>query len=116
MGIIFSDIDEYILQFSKDLQEKLNKIRAVIKESAPNASEKISYGMPTFYLNGNLVHFAAFKQHIGFYPTPSAVDFFENELKGYKTSKGAIQFPYNIPIPYELIKKIVLFRIQENSK
>lgn len=116
MGYIFSDIDEYILQFSQELQGKLNRIRTVIKEAAPNASEKISYGMPTFYLDGNLVHFAAFKQHIGFYPTPSAVDFFKDELKSYKTSKGAIQFPYNKPIPYELIKKIVLFRVEENTK
>ncbi|RFB14879.1 hypothetical protein DZB84_15730 [Bacillus sp. HNG] len=113
--IIPKSIDEYILQYPQEIQETLNTIRKVIKESAPNAQEKISYGMPTFVSNGNLVHFAAFKNHIGFYPTPSGINTFKQELSGYKTSKGAVQFPLGKPIPYELISKIVKFRVDENK-
>ena len=108
-------IDEYISGFPEDIQVRLNKLRQVIREAAPNTKETISYRMPTFKLNGNLVHFAAFKKHIGFYPTPSAISAFEKELAPYNTSKGAVQFPYDKPIPYELVEKIVKYRIKENS-
>lgn len=113
--IIPKSIDEYIAQFPQEIQEILNKLRQVIKESAPNTEEKISYGMPTFVLNGNLVHFAACKNHIGFYPTPNGINAFQQELSGYKTSKGAVQFPIGEPIPYELVSKIVKFRVSENK-
>lgn len=108
-------IDEYILQYPQEIQEILKTIRKVIKESAPNAEEKISYRMPTFVLNGNLVHFAAYKNHIGFYPTSSGINNFLHELSGYKTSKGAVQFPIGKPIPYGLISQIVKFRVAENQ-
>lgn len=91
-------------------------IRKVIKESAPDAKEKISYQMPTFALHGNLVHFAAFKNHIGFYPAPSGIEAFKEELSVYKGAKGSVQFPINKPLPYELISKIVKFRVAENIK
>ncbi|MCG7344420.1 DUF1801 domain-containing protein [Sporosarcina sp. ACRSL] len=109
-------IDEYILQYPHEIQVILNTLRKVIKETAPTADEKISYGMPTFVLNGNLVHFAAFKNHIGFYPTPNGINRFKQELSEYKTSKGAVQFPIGKPIPYELVSKIVKFRVDENNK
>jgi len=108
-------IDEYILQYPKEIQEILQRLRKVIKESAPTATEKISYRMPTFVLEGNLVHFAAYPNQIGFYPTPNGIDTFKQELSGYKTSKGAIQFPIETPIPYELITQIVKFRVAENK-
>ncbi|MEH7238897.1 iron chaperone [Bacillus sp. JJ1562] len=114
-AIIPKSIDEYILQYPQEIQEIVKTIRKVIKESVPNAEEKISYGMPTFVLHGNLVHFAAFKNHIGFYPTPSGINKFKQELSGYKTSKAAVQFPIGKPIPYELISKIVKFRVDENK-
>lgn len=107
-------IDEYISQFSEDIKEILEQIRAVIREAAPDASEKISYQMPTFYLNGNLVHFAAFKTHIGFYPVPSGIEKFKEELSQYKGGKGSVQFPLDQPIPYDLIRRITLFRVEEN--
>ena len=110
----FNTIDEYIATFPKETQEILNEVRAAIKESAPEAEEKISYQMPTFYLRGNLVHFAAFKKHIGFYPVPSGIAAFEEELAPYKRSKGAVQFPLDEPIPTELIGRIVQFRVAEN--
>lgn len=94
----------------------LEKLRQTIRTAAPDATEKISYRIPTFYLNGNLVHFAAFKHHIGFYPTSSGVSAFQDELSKYKTSKGAIQFPLDKPLPLELVKKIVGFRVTENLK
>ncbi len=106
-------IDAYISQFPKDIQILLNNVRKTIKQSAPNASEAIKYQMPTFVLQKNLVHFAACKDHLGFYPTPSAIMAFADDLKDYKTSKGAIQFPLDKPIPFELIQKIVLFRVGE---
>jgi uncharacterized protein YdhG (YjbR/CyaY superfamily) len=107
-------IDEYISNFPLEIQEKLKEIRKVVKESAPEAVEKISYQMPTFVLHGNLVHFAAFKNHIGFYPTPSGIDAFRDELSEYKGAKGSIQFPLEKPMPYELISKIVKARVTEN--
>jgi uncharacterized protein YdhG (YjbR/CyaY superfamily) len=108
----YKTIDEYIANFPENIQEILNKMRQVIKESAPEAEEAISYGMPTFKLHGNLVHFAAYKNHIGFYPTPSGIEAFKNEISNYKSSKGAVQFPLNKPIPYDLVKKIVAFRVE----
>jgi uncharacterized protein YdhG (YjbR/CyaY superfamily) len=109
-------IDEYIAQFPEDVQQILNKIRAVIKETAPDAVEKISYQMPAFYLNGGLAWFAAYKHHIGFYPRPSGIEEFKEELSAYKGNKGTIQFPLDKPIPYDLIRKIVRYRIAENNK
>lgn len=109
-------IDEYINKFPEEVQKKLQELRRVIRENAPEAEEKISYGMPTFYLKGNLVHFAAYSGHIGFYPAPSGIEAFKEELIGYKTSKGAIQFPLSQELPLELIRKIVQFRVRENIR
>ncbi len=107
-------VDEYISQFPDDIREKLEMIRNTIKEAAPNVKEKISWGMATFYINGNLVHFAANKKHIGFYPSPSGISAFKDRLSNYKHSKGAIQFPYNMHLPIDLIKEIVVLRYNEN--
>ena len=112
---LFKTIDEYIKLFPKNIQLILNELRGVIRDAAPEASETIKYQMPTFYLRKNLVHFAAYKKHIGFYPAPSGITNFEKELSKYKTSKGAIQFPIDKPIPFELVKKIVEFRVKENK-
>ncbi len=112
----FQNIDEYIAAFPKDIQEILMQIRETIHKAAPEALEKISYQMPTFYLNGNLVHFAAYKKHIGFYPAPSGIESFKKELSVYKGAKGSVQFPLDKPIPLDLISKIVKFRISENLK
>jgi len=109
-------IDAYISQFTPEVQEILQEIRKVIKEAAPQAEEKISWKMPTFILYGNLVHFAAFKNHIGFYPAPRGIDTFRNELSGYKGGKGSVQFPIEKPMPFELIREIVKFRVAENIK
>lgn len=114
--ITFSSIDEYILQFPARAQEMLKTLTKVIRESAPSAEEKISYQMPTFFLHGNLVHFAAHKNHIGFYPTPSGIEMFKDRLSGYKTAKGSIQFPLGEPLPLDLIAEIVRFRVAENEK
>lgn len=112
----FKTIDEYISICPGEVQGRLKKIRQTIREAAPGAEEVISYQMPTFRLNGNLVHFAAFKNHIGFFPTPSGVKAFGHRLSNYKTSKGTIQFPMEEPIPYDLISDIVRFRVDENRK
>jgi len=112
----FESIDEYISQFSVEIQEILETLRNVIQESAPDAIEKISYQIPTFHLHGNLVHFAAYKNHIGFYPTSSGIAAFIHELSEYTSSKGAVQFPLDRPVPYELISKITKFRVAENIK
>ena len=108
-------IDEYIASFPPDIQEILEKIRAVIRSEAPEAQETINYQMPTFVLNGNLVHFAAFKNHIGFYPTPSGIEKFQKEVAKYKSAKGSVQFPLDQPMPYDLIRRIVKFRVKENK-
>jgi len=108
-------MDEYISQFPQNVRGILEQLRKVIRESAPEAEETINYGIPTFRLNGNLVHFAAFKNHIGFYPTPSAVVAFKKELTPFKQAKGSIQFPLDKPIPFDLVKKIVKFRVKENK-
>jgi len=112
----FTTTDEYIAMFPKDIQDKLNKVRQVIKEAAPEAKEIISYQMPAFKMHGNLVYFAALKDHIGLYPTSSGVAAFQNELKDYATSKGTIKFPLNEPIPFNLITKIVKFRVKEDQQ
>lgn len=105
---------DYFNAQTTETQDKLNAIYQAIKETAPDATEKMSYGMPTFFFNGNLVHFAAYKNHIGFYPAPSGILNFIEELKPYKSSKGAIQFPLDKPLPIDLIRKITAFRLQEN--
>jgi len=110
----FETIDEYIATFPRNVQDILEELRQTIQNSAPDAEETISYQIPTFKLNGNLVHFAAFKNHIGFYPTPSAISEFKKELSHYEVSKGSIRFPINEPIPYDLIRKIVKYRVKEN--
>jgi uncharacterized protein YdhG (YjbR/CyaY superfamily) len=112
----YSTIDEYIIQFSPEVQEILQTLRTVIKEAAPDATEKINYQMPTFDLHGNLVHFAAYKNHIGFYPAASGIDAFKHKLSEYKGAKGSVQFPIEKPLPYELISEIVKFRVAENIK
>lgn len=109
-------IDEYIAQFPADVRQILSKVRAVIREIAPEAQERISYRMPGFYQNGMLVWFAGHKDYIGFYPTGEGIETFKKELSGYKFSKGAVQFPLDKPIPYELIKKMVKHRVLENNK
>ena len=110
----FQTIDEYIKTFPKDTQKILESVRQAIKNAAPEAEETINYQIPTFKLNGNLVHFAAFKNHIGFYPTPSGQKAFQKELAVYKSGKGSVQFPLDKPIPLSLIKKIVQYRVKEN--
>lgn len=107
-------IDEFISHYPADIQTLLEQIRTTIRETAPAATEKICYGIPTFALNGNLVHFAAYNKHIGFYPASSAIQAFQYELAGYNCSKGTVQFPLDKPLPLELIDKIVRFRVQEN--
>lgn len=112
----FETIDEYISTFPPDVQQILEKLRKVIQDSAPNAHETISYGIPAFELNGDLVYFAAFKKHIGFYPRgPSAIEAFKEELSGYDLSKGTIRFPLDQPIPINLVKRIVTFRVHQNE-
>ena len=111
---IITDIDQYIAVFPDEIRELLQRVRITIKKAAPEAEEAIKYRMPTFTLKGNLVHFAAFKNHIGFYPTSSGVTNFQKELSSYPTSKGAVQFPYSQSVPFELIAKIVKFRVREN--
>lgn len=109
-------IDEYIAKFPEEIQEILNNIRSLISKEAPKAEEAMTYGIPTFKLKGNLVHFAAFKKHIGFYPTPGGIEAFKKELSEYDISKGTVRFPLDKPIPYTLIRKIVKFRVEENEK
>jgi uncharacterized protein YdhG (YjbR/CyaY superfamily) len=112
----FKTIDGYIKTFPAHIQSILEKMRQTIRKAAPEAVEAISYQIPTFKLNGNLVHFAAFKKHIGFYPTSSGIKAFKKELSPYKGAKGSVQFPIDKPIPYNLVKKIVMFRVKENLK
>jgi uncharacterized protein YdhG (YjbR/CyaY superfamily) len=112
----YRSIDEYIRSFPEHIQIKLKQLRMLIKQITPEAQEKISYQMPTFYLNGNLVHFAAHSNHIGFYPTSSGIANFAGKLLKYKSSKGSVQFPMDEPLPIELIKRIVKFRVKENIR
>ncbi len=110
----YQSIDEYIADFPAHIQILLTQMRTSIQEASPEATEKISYAMPTFDLGGNLVHFAAFKNHIGFYPSSSGIAAFQDEIAGFKSSKGAVQFPIGEALPLDLVKKIVVFRTQEN--
>jgi uncharacterized protein YdhG (YjbR/CyaY superfamily) len=112
----YLSVDEYIASFPEHTQHQLEEIRNAIKELAPGAQEKISYQMPAFFLNRILVYFAGYAKHIGLYPGAAAIEIFKDELSGYKTSKGTIQFPLGEPLPIELIKRIVQFRIEENNK
>ncbi|HEX6288890.1 MAG TPA: DUF1801 domain-containing protein [Herpetosiphonaceae bacterium] len=107
-------IDEYIAGFPEDVQAILEKIRMTIRQAAPEAQATIKYQMPTFTLNGNLVHFGAFKNHIGFYPVPTGIEAFKDELSVYEGGKGSVQFPLDKPIPFDLISRIVQFRVKEN--
>ncbi|MEC0125559.1 iron chaperone [Paenibacillus pabuli] len=107
-------VDDYISQFPSDVQIKLQALRQMIRDSAPNAVEKISYKMPTYAEHGNLVHFAAYSKHIGFYPGASGIEAFKEELSRYKGAKGSVQFPLDQPLPEELIRRIVEFRVQAN--
>lgn len=110
----FQTIDEYIATHAPEIQKILQGIRTTIHEAVPEAEEAISYQMPTFKLKGNLIHFAAFKNHIGLYPTPSGIEKFKKELAAYQGAKGSIRFPLDQPIPYELIGRIAQFRATEN--
>jgi uncharacterized protein YdhG (YjbR/CyaY superfamily) len=111
---IATTIDQYISEAPQEVQERLNNLRAVIKSEVPEAEERIAYAMPTFSQNGNLVHFAYFKNHIGFFPAPSGIENFKDELAKYKTSKGTVQFPLDEDIPMDLVREIVRFRLKEN--
>jgi uncharacterized protein YdhG (YjbR/CyaY superfamily) len=112
----YADINAFIADFPEEIQAILERIRTTIQEAAPEAKEAIKYGMPTFVSNGNLVHFAAYKNHIGFYPAPTGIDAFIEDLAPYRTGKGTVQFPIDKPIPYDLITKVVKFRVEENLK
>jgi uncharacterized protein YdhG (YjbR/CyaY superfamily) len=109
-------IDEYLRGFPEEVKVILSELRSTIRQAAPQAIEKISYQMPTFYYHGNLVHFAAFKNHIGFYPTPSGIAAYREDLKKYKSAKGSVQFPIDEPLPLKLIARIVKFRVSENAQ
>lgn len=108
------EVDAYVAHFPEDVQAMLTQVRATIREAAPEATEAMKYGLPTFVLHGNLVHFGAFQHHIGFYPAPSGLEEFKAELSTYPGSKGSVQFPFGQPIPFDLIRRIVLFRMQAN--
>ncbi|WP_266367652.1 iron chaperone [Tellurirhabdus rosea] len=112
----FTSTDEYIASFPEDVQELLQKIRSVIREAAPEAKEVISYNMPTYRQKEALVHFAAYKSHIGFYPAPSPITAFAEELAGYKRAKGSVQFPLTEPIPFELIRAMTEYRVRQVSE
>ena len=109
----FSTAEEYIAAKPAEIQDRLHKMREAIRRAAPEAEERMSWRMPTFYLHENLVHFAAEKRHVGFHPTPSAILAFADRLKPYKTSKGTVRFPYNEPIPYDLVEEMTRFRVKE---
>ncbi len=112
----FRTVDEYIAAFPEDIRTLLQSVRATIRAAAPDAEERIAYQMPTYSQHGNLVHFAALKNHIGFYPTPSGIDAFHADLAKYRSTKGAVQFPIGEPLPLELIRKVTQFRVEENLK
>lgn len=109
-------ISEYISGFPVPVQEILQNIRKIIREEAPEATETIKYQIPTFVFHGNLVHFAAYQNHVGFYPTPSGIEKFKKQLSGFASAKGSVKFPLNREIPYHLIREIVKWRVEENSK
>ena len=109
------EVDRYVQAQPEPIRELLTQLRETIRRAAPGATEKISYGVPTFDYSGNLVHFAAFKRHIGFYPTPSGIEAFKAEIKRFKHAKGSVQFPLTGPLPLDLITRIVQFRVKENA-
>jgi uncharacterized protein YdhG (YjbR/CyaY superfamily) len=111
-----SSIDEYIAAFPDNVQAILKQMRAVIHAAAPDAKEKISYGIPTFYTSENLVHFAGYTHHVGFYPASSGIEHFRNELAGYELSRGTVRFPLDKPIPYDLVTRITEFRVKESRE
>lgn len=111
-----TSVDEYLLTFDDPVKSRLLEIRSMLKGLLPEANETINYGIPTFKLNGNLVHFAGYKKHVGFYPGPSGINAFEHRLKDYKVSKGSVQFPNDKPLPLDLIVEIVQFRVAEQTK
>jgi uncharacterized protein YdhG (YjbR/CyaY superfamily) len=115
-GAVPSSVDAYIAAFPEDIQKRLKSLLRTVRAAAPGAEERISYGMPAFKQNGILVYFAAFKNHIGFFPTSSGVEAFKRELKPYETAKGTVRFPHDTPLPLELIGRIVRFRVDENRK
>ena len=108
-------VDEYIASFPPAVRARLSKVRATIRRLAPNAEERMSYGIPTFFLDGNLVHFAAFARHVGFYPGPSGITAFKDALARYRSAKGSVQFPHDEPLPLDLIGDIVKFRVAESA-
>src|SRR5262245_50140561 len=110
------NIDEYIAGFPTDVQRILQEIRSIIRKAAPDAEEAVKYRMPTFVLNGNLVHFAAFEKHIGFYPTPTGIQAFKDELSAYHNAKGSVQFPLDKPVPFDLVRRIVEHRVKETRE
>ncbi len=112
----YTTVDAYIHSLSPEIKKKIDILRSVIQKVVPQAKEKLSYGVPAFYLNGNLVLYAGFKNHIGLYPQPSAMKKFKKKLASYETSEGTIRFPLNKPLPLDLIREIVSFRVQENMK
>jgi uncharacterized protein YdhG (YjbR/CyaY superfamily) len=114
MKAAVNNIDEYIATFPQDIQKLLNQMRATITKAAPKAEEAIKYAIPTFILNGNLVHFAAFKNHIGFYPAPAGIEAFKKEVAPYEAGKGSLQFPLDKPLPLSLVTKIVKYRVAQN--
>lgn len=114
MDTKITNIDDYIATFPEEVKLHLQQIRETIRKAAPTAKEKISYGMPTFELNGNLIHFAGYKNHIGLYPAPQGIEAFKEELSIYKGAKGSVQFPLNQPMPLNLIRKITAFRVAQN--
>lgn len=111
-----NNIDEYIAGLPAGIQKILEELRSAIRKAAPGAEETINYGIPTFTLNGNLVHFAAYKNHIGFYPTPGGIEAFKKELSIYEGAKGSVQFPIEKPLPLDLVTKVVKFRVKENAE
>ena len=111
-----SSIDDYIASYPEQVQDLLREVRVTIAKAAPMADEAMKYGLPTFVLGENLVHFGAFKKHIGFYPTPAGIEAFANELSVYASSKGAVQFPLDQPLPLKLMDKIVKFRVREAAE
>ena len=116
MRIKYNNVDAYIADFPEDIQKLLEQVRATIRKSAPEAEETISYAIPTFKLNGNLVHCAGFRNHSGFYPTASGIEAFKKELSAFRSAKGSVQFPIDKSLPVDLISRIVKFRVKENLR
>jgi uncharacterized protein YdhG (YjbR/CyaY superfamily) len=110
----FNSIDEYIASFPETMQELLQQVRTTIRNAAPEATERISYGIPTFFLNGNLVHFGGYKSHVGFYPGAEGIEIFKDRLSSYPLSRGTVRFPSDQPIPFDLIREITEFRVHQN--